>query len=100
MLGLTGGAGLQVTAFSRWERELPKLLIDPRFTVVPAMKDRRGMFDAFCRSAAERHKRPKADRTRAARDAFMALLDEAAALGSTQNGAVVQLQYCYLAGAE
>ncbi|KAK9805328.1 hypothetical protein WJX73_002568 [Symbiochloris irregularis] len=77
-----------VTAFSRWERELPKLVTDPRFTAITQMKDRRQLFDAFCRGAAERHKRPKADRTRAARDAFMALLDEAAALlpSVTQNG--------------
>ena len=76
----------QVTAFSRWERELPKMLTDPRFTAIPSMKERRGLFDSFCRTAAERHKRPKADRTRAARDGFMALLDEASALASTQNG--------------
>lgn len=76
-----------MTAFSRWEKELPKLVSDARFTAVPSMKERRMMFDAFCRSAADTHRRPKPDRARAKRDAFNGLLDEAAALVSPQNGA-------------
>lgn len=75
-----------VTAFSRWERELPKMLADPRFTAVTSIKERRSLFDVFCRSAADRHKKPKIDRTPAARDAFMALLNEAQALA--QDGHV------------
>ena len=82
-----------MTAFSRWERELPKLVADARFSAVASMKERRSLFDAFCRSAADRHKRPKADRTRAARDAFMALLEEAAALVSSENGASICLAW-------
>jgi len=39
----------QVTAFSRWERELPKLLGDPRFGAVASTKDRRALFDDFCK---------------------------------------------------
>ena len=64
------------------------MVTDARFTAVASMKERRSLFDTFCRSAADRHKRPKADRTRAARDAFVALLDEAESLATTQNGAV------------
>ncbi len=43
------GAREQVTAFSRWERELPKLLGDPRFGAVASTKDRRALFDHFCK---------------------------------------------------
>ena len=39
----------QVTAFSRWERELPKLMGDPRFSAVASTKDRRALFDEFCK---------------------------------------------------
>ena len=44
-----GHACKQVTAFSRWERELPKLLGDPRFGAVASTKDRRALFDEFCK---------------------------------------------------
>ena len=39
----------QVTAFSRWERELPKLLGDARFSAVATTKDRRALFDEYCK---------------------------------------------------
>ena len=46
---LTPGTREQVTAFSRWERELPKLMGDPRFGAVASTKDRRALFDEFCK---------------------------------------------------
>jgi hypothetical protein len=41
-----------VTPFSRWERELPKLAADSRYKAVANPKDRKAMFDEYCRSAA------------------------------------------------
>ena len=41
------------------------------------MRERREIFEDFCRNAAEEHKRGKPDKSRAARDAFQALLKEA-----------------------
>lgn len=43
-----------MTPFSRWERELPKLLNDHRFQAVPTTKDRRAFFDDYCKNAASR----------------------------------------------
>lgn len=43
---------MQVTPFSRWERELPKLVGDERYLAVSSMKERKALFDDFCRSAA------------------------------------------------
>lgn len=43
---------LQVTPFSRWERELPKLIADERYQAIPNMKERKALFDDFCRTAA------------------------------------------------
>jgi hypothetical protein len=40
----------QVTAFSRWERELLKLQEDERFKAIPAMKDKRALFDDYCKN--------------------------------------------------
>ena len=37
-----------VTAYSRWEKELPKLQGDDRFKAVPTAKERRILFDHFC----------------------------------------------------
>ena len=72
-------ASAQVTPFSRWERELPKLVTDDRWRAVASMKQRRQLFDAFCKAAAEGHKRGRPARGRSAREGFGALLDEAAA---------------------
>lgn len=43
-----------MTAYSRWERELPKLLSDRRFQTVPTTKERRAFFDDYCTNAASR----------------------------------------------
>ena len=73
------GCTVQVTAFSRWERELPKLLGDPRYTGLPSMKERRAVFDAFCKAVPSMSKL-KSEGKRAALEAFQALLAEAKAL--------------------
>lgn len=44
---------LQVTPFSRWERELPKLQTDPRWAALPIAKERRAAFEEFCKNSAE-----------------------------------------------
>ncbi len=41
-----------MNAFSRWERELPKLEADPRFKLLATTKERRAAFDAFCMNVA------------------------------------------------
>ena len=68
-----------VTPFSRWEKELPKLITDARWTAIGSLKERRLLFDDFCKTSADEHKRAKADRARKAREDFQALLAEAAA---------------------
>ncbi len=68
---------MQITPFSRWERELPKLVADPRYQAVPTLRERRDIFEDFCRNAAEEHKRGKPDKGRAAREAFQGLIKQA-----------------------
>ena len=78
-----------MTPFSRWERELPKLITDGRWSVVGSLKERRLIFDDFCKSSAADHMRQKsgkADGARAARDGFHALLDEASVQGVRMSG--------------
>jgi hypothetical protein len=43
---------LQVTPFSRWEREVAKLESDPRWKLLPSNKERRAAFDDFCKNTA------------------------------------------------
>ncbi len=73
---------LQVTPFSRWERELPKLVGDSRYKAIDKPKERRQIFDDFCRNVAQEQNRSKERKERqaaAAETAFLALLDEAQA---------------------
>ena len=71
-----------VTPFSRWEKELPKLITDPRYTAVGLLKERRLIFDDFCKTSADEHKRSKADHARKSREDFQVLLEEAAKAGT------------------
>lgn len=87
LCGTATGGGRQVTPFSRWERELPKLVTDDRWRAVASMKQRRQLFDAYCKAAADGHKRGKPARGRSAREGFAALLDEAAAPAPPAPGA-------------
>ena len=75
---------VQVTAFSRWERELPKLVGEPRFQGIGTMKERRTLFDGYCKAAPEINKR-RAESKRAALEAFQALLAEATSLPGAQS---------------
>ncbi|CAL5224177.1 g6817 [Coccomyxa viridis] len=74
-----------VTPFSRWEKELPKLITDPRYTAVGSLKERRLIFDDFCKTSADEHKRSKADRARKSREDFQVLLEEAAKAGTAEK---------------
>ncbi|KAL3161297.1 hypothetical protein ABBQ38_009653 [Trebouxia sp. C0009 RCD-2024] len=74
---------VKVTPFSRWERELPKLVGDARYKAIDKPKERRQIFDDFCRNVAEEQrlsKQRKEQQAAAAEPAFLSLLDEAQAL--------------------
>lgn len=50
---------MQITAFSLWEKELPKLIKDPRYQAVASLKERRGLFEEFCKKNTGDRKRQK-----------------------------------------
>ena len=76
---------LQVTAFSRWEKELPKLVADDRYKAIANMKDRKAAFEEYCKDTAEQRRRSKpsagghgvASSSAEAKSGFRSLLDEA-----------------------
>ena len=42
-----------IDQFSLWDKCLPKLVVDPRFNIIPSMKLRKKLFDQFTRSRAQ-----------------------------------------------
>ncbi|WOL09804.1 pre-mRNA-processing protein 40C [Canna indica] len=66
-----------VAPFSKWEKELPKLIFDPRFKAVPSHSARRALFEHYVRTRAEEERKEKRAAQKAAIDAFKQLLEEA-----------------------
>ena len=65
----------QVSAFSIWEKELPKFVFDPRYMLLNT-KEQKVCFEAFIRSRAEEERKEKKSKLKEKKDQFWALLDE------------------------
>ncbi|PKU73342.1 pre-mRNA-processing protein 40C isoform X1 [Dendrobium catenatum] len=66
-----------VAPFSKWEKELPKIVFDPRFKAVPSYSARRAIFEQFVRTRAEEERKEKKAAQKAAINGFKQLLEEA-----------------------
>ncbi|KAF5754224.1 putative WW domain, FF domain, WW domain superfamily, FF domain superfamily protein [Helianthus annuus] len=66
-----------VAPFSKWEKELPKFVFDPRFKAIPSYSARRAIFDHFVRTRAEEERKEKRAAQKAAIEGYKQLLDEA-----------------------
>lgn len=66
-----------VAPFSKWEKELPKIVFDPRFKGIPSHSARRAIFDHYVRTRAEEERKEKRAAQKAALDGFKQLLEEA-----------------------
>uniref|UniRef100_A0A0D9XKU0 WW domain-containing protein n=1 Tax=Leersia perrieri TaxID=77586 RepID=A0A0D9XKU0_9ORYZ len=64
-----------VAPFSKWEKELPKLVFDPRFKAIPS-HSRRTIFDHYVRTRADEERKEKKAAQRAAVEAYKQLLEE------------------------
>ncbi|XP_073000923.1 pre-mRNA-processing protein 40C [Typha latifolia] len=67
-----------VAPFSKWDKELPKIVFDPRFKAVPSYSSRRAIFEHYVRTRAEQERKEKRAAQKAAVDAFKQVLEEAA----------------------
>lgn len=65
-----------VSAFSTWEKELHKIVFDPRYLLLTS-KERKQVFEQYVKERAEEERREKHRRLREKKDAFRQLLDEA-----------------------
>ncbi|KAG8369709.1 hypothetical protein BUALT_Bualt14G0042100 [Buddleja alternifolia] len=66
-----------VAPFSKWEKELPKIVFDPRFKAVPSHSARRAIFEHFVRTRAEEERKEKRAAQKVALEGFKQLLEEA-----------------------
>ncbi|XP_022841435.1 pre-mRNA-processing protein 40C-like isoform X3 [Olea europaea var. sylvestris] len=66
-----------VAPFSKWDKELPKIVFDPRFKAIPSHSARRALFEHYVRTRAEEERKEKRAAQRAAVEGFKQLLEEA-----------------------
>ncbi|KAM3408609.1 hypothetical protein ACQJBY_001606 [Aegilops geniculata] len=66
-----------VAPFSKWEKELPKIVFDSRFKAIPSHSTRRAIFDHFVRTRADEERKEKRAAQKAAVEAYKQLLEEA-----------------------
>merc|ERR1712038_721134 len=66
----------EISAFSTWEKELHKIVFDPRYLLLTS-KERKQVFDKYVRDRAEEERREKRNRMKEKKDAFRKLLEDA-----------------------
>lgn len=65
----------EVSAFSTWEKELHKIVFDPRYLLLTS-KERKQVFERYVKERAEEERREKRNKLRERKDAFRKLLSE------------------------
>merc|ERR1712183_735165 len=65
----------EISAFSTWEKELHKIVFDPRYLLLTS-KERKQVFDRYVRDRAEEERREKRAKAKERKDAFRALCEE------------------------
>ena len=67
---------LQVSAFSTWDKELPKIVFDARYLLLN-QKERKTAFEQYVRTRAEEERIERKNKLKEKKEAFKALLEEA-----------------------
>lgn len=65
----------QVSAFSTWEKELHKIVFDPRYLLLTS-RERKQVFETYVKERAEEERREKHRKLREKKDSFRQLLEE------------------------
>lgn len=66
----------EVSAFSTWEKELHKIVFDPRYLLL-ASKERKQVFEKYVKDRAEDERREKRNKMQKKKDDFKALMEDA-----------------------
>ena len=80
----------QVSAFSTWEKELHKIVFDPRYLLL-LTKERKQVFEDYVKERAEVERKEKRVKIKDKKDQFRRLLDEAKLHGRSESFYVVIL---------
>ena len=65
----------QISAFSTWEKELHKIVFDPRYLLLTS-KERKQVIDKYVRERADEERKEKKAKAKEKKDAFRALCEE------------------------
>lgn len=66
----------QVSAFSTWEKELHKIVFDPRYLLLTS-RERKQVFEKYVKERAEEERREKRNKMRQKREDFRSLMESA-----------------------
>lgn len=75
---------LQVSAFSTWEKELHKIVFDPRYLLLTS-RERKQVFEKYVKERAEEERREKRNKMRQKREDFRSLMESANLHGKYVN---------------
>ncbi|CAI7783696.1 unnamed protein product [Closterium sp. NIES-53] len=79
-----------VAPFSKWEKELPKLIFDARYKAIPSLPERRAIFEEFVRTRATAERKEKRSAHKAAVEALKVMLDEMEESGDLTHDSTVE----------
>lgn len=66
---------MQVSAFSTWEKELHKIVFDPRYLLLTS-RERKQVFEKYVKDRAEEERREKRNKMRQKRDDFRTFMEQ------------------------
>jgi transcription elongation regulator 1 len=72
----------EISAFSTWEKELHKIVFDPRYLLLTS-KERKQVFDKYVRERAEEERREKKSKLKEKRETYKKLIEEAGTHGKS-----------------
>ncbi|KAG9287473.1 hypothetical protein G9A89_023845 [Geosiphon pyriformis] len=69
---------MNVSPFAMWEKELPRIIHDPRYTIIATLKQRKEIFDEYCKEKVVELRGDKKNqaKTQSAQEGFIKLLEE------------------------
>lgn len=66
----------KVSAFSTWEKELHKIVFDPRYLLLTS-KERKQVFEKYVKERADEERQEKRNKMKMRREGFRQLMEEA-----------------------
>lgn len=64
----------KVSSFSTWELELPKFADDPRYSAISSVKEKKALFEEYCKNRVQEEKAEKLRQLENARERFQQLI--------------------------